>query len=292
MTRPRRHRPREPRVTGRPWVRVVAGVAWIATLVGTVVLLHRLGQGTLSAPPVLDRAELRRWSDGRDAVVAAFALVRLVGLALDGYLLLVTVLGLAARLSRVPALVAAVDVATIPAVRRALGSLAGVSLTASAASVAAVDVLPPVPAVSQVVPGAEAPVALQRVPDRPDVILRRVPPGGVTPVSGGRATMQVDPDAPTPERPEGTATMRVDDGTDAPPDRGPAGWTVRPGDHLWHVAETTLARAWGRPPTDAEVAPYWTAVVEANRSRLIDPANPDLIRPGQVLSLPLPPSSA
>ena len=53
-----------------------------------------------------------------------------------------------------------------------------------------------------------------------------------------------------------------------------------------HLAEATLAQVWGRRPTDAEVAPYWRTVVEANRRRLVDPANPDLIRPGQVFTLP------
>ena len=66
-------------------------------------------------------------------------------------------------------------------------------------------------------------------------------------------------------------------------------WTAGPGDHLWHVAETTLAGAWGRAPSDAEVAPYWQQVVDANRDGLPDPGNPDLILPGQVLRVPPPP---
>jgi len=66
-------------------------------------------------------------------------------------------------------------------------------------------------------------------------------------------------------------------------------WTVRPGDHLWGVAERSLAGAWGRPPTDAEVDPYWSALVDANRPGLRDPANPDLVFPGQVLVVPPPP---
>jgi hypothetical protein len=63
-------------------------------------------------------------------------------------------------------------------------------------------------------------------------------------------------------------------------------WTVRPGDHLWGIADDVLCRAWGRTPAVADVAAYWRGVVAANRSRLADPANPDLILPGDTLMLP------
>jgi nucleoid-associated protein YgaU len=61
---------------------------------------------------------------------------------------------------------------------------------------------------------------------------------------------------------------------------------VRPGDNLWSIAATTLAGAWGRTPSDAEADRYWTAVVAANRSRLANRDDPDLIFPGQVFQLP------
>ena len=41
-----------------------------------------------------------------------------------------------------------------------------------------------------------------------------------------------------------------------------------------------------RLATDAEIRPYWLALIERNRSSLVDPANPDLIFPGQVFQLP------
>lgn len=66
------------------------------------------------------------------------------------------------------------------------------------------------------------------------------------------------------------------------PDR----WVVAPGDHLWSIAEETLADHLGRPPTDAEVVPYWRLVIEANRDRLVHRDDPDLILPGQELVLP------
>jgi hypothetical protein len=63
-------------------------------------------------------------------------------------------------------------------------------------------------------------------------------------------------------------------------------WTVRPGDHLWHIAHDTVATRLGHAPTDAAVAPYWEQLIEVNRARLVDPDNPDLIFPGQVFTLP------
>ena len=246
------------------WRRFLVGAAWIVALVATIFVLGRLGAGQLSTPPLLDRSELQLWLDDRDAVVAAFALIRLIGLGLAWYLLVVTVLGLAARLSRIPGLVRLADLATLPAVRKILGGVAGVGLTASAASLMAADLFP-----DQAARGggaavlADNEVVLERLPEGDDVILRRLP-----------------------DLQEGTSTLDVEEAPAAEP--APT-WTAGPGDHLWHIAEATLTESWGRAPSDGEVAPYWTGLVEANRDVLVDPANPDLIHPGQTFRLPAPP---
>jgi hypothetical protein len=246
---------------------LAVGGAWIVGLVATILVLGRLGSGQLSTPPLLDRSELQLWLDDRDAVVAGFALIRLVALALAWYLLVTTVLGLAARLSRIPALVRLADVATLPAVRKVLGAVAGVGLTASAASLMAAN-LGHAPKDAPATALTDSAVVLERLPEGDDVILRRLPDVGA-----------------------GTSTLDVVGPSAAEEAAPPATWTAAPGDHLWHVAEATLTDAWGRPPTDAEVAPYWTAVVEANRGVLVDPANPDLIHPGQTFRLPPVPSA-
>lgn len=250
--------------------RLLSAAAGIGGLVAVILLLGRLGSGPLATPPLLDRAELRRWLDERDAVVVAFAAVRLVALGLAWYLLVVTVLGLAARLSRVPALVRLADLATVPAVRRLLGAVAGVGITASAGALAAAQLLPDrVPGGAGATgPAGTQVVVLERLPDGEDVVLHRLPPDE-----------------------DGTATLDIEESpAEVPPAGGaPATWTAQPGDHLWHVAEATLAGAWGRAPADGEVARYWTGLVEANRDVLADPSNPDLIHPGQVFRLPDPP---
>ena len=66
----------------------------------------------------------------------------------------------------------------------------------------------------------------------------------------------------------------------------PRSWTIERGDHLWGVAFETLADSWRRPPTDMEVVPYWRALIERNRARLVDPSNADYVLPGQVFELP------
>lgn len=63
-------------------------------------------------------------------------------------------------------------------------------------------------------------------------------------------------------------------------------WVLEPGEHLWHVAESVVTDDLGRTPTEAEVAVYWTLLIETNRPMLVDPDNPDLVFAGQVLTLP------
>ena len=63
-------------------------------------------------------------------------------------------------------------------------------------------------------------------------------------------------------------------------------WTVRPGDHLWRIAELTVTSRLQRVPTTAEIDGYWRDLIDNNRHRLADAANPDLLFVGQVLELP------
>ena len=62
-------------------------------------------------------------------------------------------------------------------------------------------------------------------------------------------------------------------------------WVVRPGDHLWGIAEEVLSEQAGAVVADRQVRDYWLRLIEANRDRLVDPEDPDLIVPGQRLSL-------
>jgi nucleoid-associated protein YgaU len=53
---------------------------------------------------------------------------------------------------------------------------------------------------------------------------------------------------------------------------------VERGDSFWSIAVEEAG--------ERELVRYWRALIEANRDRLVDPSNPDLLHPGQVLRLP------
>ncbi len=265
----------------------------------------------------------------RQPVEAAFAALRILALALGWYLLVVIVVSVAARLLRLAALVRVVDVVTVPSVRRLANAAAGLSLVATGypglAAAAAAE--PPAAETMRRLPddasttGAGLPpepttassLMMHRLPDEPV----RPPSSQPAPTPGPAQPEAIRSTAPTaPARPTTTppttaapttavpaagATTAGTPGAGAPKasappavagptSPGPGSWTVRPGDHFWSVAERVLADAWGRAATDAEVGNYWRSLVDANRSRLSDPANPDLLFPGQPLTVPAPPA--
>lgn len=79
------------------------------------------------------------------------------------------------------------------------------------------------------------------------------------------------------------------DSVDQPPvgDRGPPStYEVEQGDNFWSIAEATLEDARGGPVSDAEIIPYWQQLIDANADDLVEPGNPDLILPGQMLDVP------
>ena len=57
-------------------------------------------------------------------------------------------------------------------------------------------------------------------------------------------------------------------------------------DSFWSIAEQLVRIQLGRTPADDEVLEPWLALIDANRDRLDDPDNPDLLHPGLVLRIP------
>ena len=223
---------------------------WTALVVAATVALHAAGQGALATPPLSSPTRWRAWLTAHDPVVVACALSRLAALAGAWYLLAVTAAHLALRAFPGPErLAAVVDRFTVPPVRRFLAATVTVSLIT-----AGLSALPPGPASRPAAAQADSPADPQ---PPPTVTMHRLP----------------DPDP----------------ATGSTPDRPPAAsWSVEPGECFWSIAEAVLVRAGGRPPSNQEVVRYWLRLIEANRATLADPANPDLVFPGQVFTIPPP----
>ena len=65
----------------------------------------------------------------------------------------------------------------------------------------------------------------------------------------------------------------------------PESVVVEPGDHLWKISASQLEEVLGRPAELEEIDPYWRVVIETNRD-LLSSGDPDLIYPGEVITLP------
>ena len=183
---------------------------------------------------------------------AVMGVLRLVVLALAAYLFVVTAVAIVFRMLHAGRLVTLADVVTLPVVRAGVQAALGVGIVGSAAVLV-------------------APTPLRTTPTAADMHL----------------AADVDDDAPPVLQRIDAAPVPVAEPAPAPTPT----WTVAPGDHLWSISSRVLTSAWGRPPADVEVVPYWERVIDENRTRLADPANPDLLFPGQVLVVPSPPPS-
>jgi hypothetical protein len=246
--------------------RRLAGTAcWVAALAGAAVALEASGGGALAPPPLTAPGGWGAWLDGREPVAAALAIVRLAGLGLLWYLAVATLVGVVLRLARAGRLVAVADRLTVPPLRRLLAGSLTAGLLASG-------------------PGALA-LAAPALRGQPAAASQPGPTTTTTRMTDGPpATITMHALAPAGEA---QAAPPVVPTTGPPPVvAAPDRWTVQPGQCLWTIAEAVLRGAWGRPPTDAEIVPYWHRLIDANRHVLAHAGDPDLIFPGQVFEVP------
>ena len=269
----------------------VAGrlLAWIALLVAGLRVLQACGRGVLAGPSLTSPSRWLPWLAGRPPATVAFAVLRATGLALGWYLLAVTGLGLLVRLlalgpgSPARAVARLVQVVTPPGLGRVLELALGTGVAAAVAAAVSIPAGPPADADPAAGPAAVPPTTIASRLGRhgqpgQGATMRRLD-GSTGPEAGGPGPARLDPPpAPGPGR------------EPSPPARAAASWTVARGESFWIIARLALTEAWGRSPSDADVARYWTAVIDANRDRLRHGHNPDLIYPGQELALPAPPA--
>ena len=224
------------------------------------VALHWAGTGALTAPPLTEPSRWAAWLDGREPVLAAFGLLRLLALAGVWYLAGVTVLGAVLRLAGAGSLVRLSDRITVAPVRRMLAGSMTLGLAASGVvAVAAPALRVPVAAAQTTTSTVIAPTTTTSVP-----------PATVTMHRLGPAEARVDGPAP--------------DVVQVAADR----WTVKPGECFWSIADEVLTARLGRAATAAEIVPYWQRLIDANRHELAQRDNPDLVFPAQVFVIPAP----
>jgi hypothetical protein len=262
-----------------PVARRIAGLTLVAAIVGlgAVTALLWWSGNALPPPTTLDERGVAEWLGTTDPVVAAFALVRLAGLAAAAWIAMTGTASLLvhlSRLRRIRWLRRLVDRLCLPVVRRLVHGVAGVTLAAATLA-----------------PGAAGAVTAPTPPARVEtafLVAVEGPNGAREPVPTADRARIVSLD-PAPTAPAPAAPTPASPASAPPPSPAPAAgetWEIRRGDHLWHVAEATLARRHGTAPTDAETAGYLAVLHQANRDRLLVPDDPDLVVAGQVMTLP------
>ena len=255
--------------------------------------LRRLG-GTLFAPDALgDRFVL----DGVPSSVAfALGVLHVAAMIAAAYGLMISLFAAAAIVTRVDWLRVLTVRLTPRPVRGAVAALVGLGLVAGA--------------VVHTAAASPSDHVSQHAASVGRATSQHVDPGAPIGTHGGAMAVDVRPDRLDPFGPTDPGSQVGDDNivgvdaaanntaptdtVEASPDpdalpasaSAPATWTIQRGDHLWGVAEATLARHLARSPTDAEITPYWSRLIETNRHRLIDPTNPDLVIAGQTFELP------
>lgn len=230
------------------------------TALATVTLLGlaALGDGSLAGPRVSSWSGASAWYDEVGAGTVAVAGLRMVTMAAVAWLLLGTVLQLLASFTLRGGLATLADTISPLVLRRLAHGFAGLSVSAGLALPALPGQLggdPPGTAVMQVVEeGAETSSTT------------------VAPTMAPPAQVIVAPTAtPNPAAPSLPADEEV---------------RVEAGDSFWSLAVDVVSEGRSDAPGEAEVMRYWTRLIEANRERLVDPANPDLLFPNQVLVVP------
>lgn len=238
-------------------------------------------------PAIQPHAFLRWWEQiGTDQ--AAVVILRIVGSGIAGWAMLVGAFGLLASL-RPNSLFAGVwRIVTPMSLRRMLA--AGVLATALAAPVAA----------TASSPTASAPIILEDLGVIQDTkqghLASSTRSHSVIPVLSDlgpsdkiaapkqpkqlKQTTQLKQPAANAINSDTTASRH----SEVPQAGEPAKvWLVKPNDHLWKIATDTLAHHGAQVDT-AQVLSYWRQLIATNIDQLND--NPDLIYPGQVLTLP------
>jgi hypothetical protein len=295
-------------------------VAGLGALAGLLAIRDHLD----GPPPPTSLDNAARWLQPTEPVEVTAMLVWLAAVVAAGYLTAIASLVLVSATTGRPTPMRWAERLSRSVAPRLTGRAIGLGLTASVAVTASpvaagpTDPAPPPtddePVTMVLLDGGPPPTAggsiatMRRLDDdqNPGVpSSAEAEPGGVAPPTTAAEPRSTSPPSttsragstPTPraDAPGDAATPTVDGAPSVttPPEPAttldgvppPDTWTIAPGEHLWHVAGETLVDH-GRPADDRATMAYLHRLVEANRDRLVDPTNPDLVHPGQVMVLP------
>ena len=205
-------------------------------------------------------SELGRWLRVTPTEDALAAMIWLLTLGCVIWLAGSSLIYIAARASRAPAVLLSVQWMTLPALRRVTDRALGAFLVASTVAATPVRADPPPPVI--VVVDAEGTLL-------PPGIVGRLPE---TPMD------RVGPiDSTVPPQPALPYEIPAAEGR-------PAVVTVRAGDNLWVLCRRHLSAVLGRRPTNEVIARYWRSVIAHNQPNLIS-GDPDLIYAGEVIEM-------
>ena len=256
--------------------------AWCAGLASVLLALHLLSGSDLAVPGAPSR--WAGWLDRVGPATAVVGVLRILALGLAWYLVLATIVGAASRVAQRERAVATADLVTPRFLRRLLASASGLAISGVGLALASTPVLV----------GVEGAGSSSQPTEVSTATLQRISPVEV------KVPALVDgvPARPAQDASVSTAELSVLDlsglgealaaTVDAPTTVVDETWEVAAGDHLWMIAEEVLTESIDSTPSEAEVARYWRQLIEANRDRLVAPDNPDLLYPGQVLTIPAP----
>lgn len=232
-------------------------------LAATAVWLHRLGDGDLAPPPMRSWSATSQWYDTVGADVAVMAVVRLLAFGLLLWLLVVLVLQVVSVVLGIRPLHRLADLISPRSLQRLGQGLVGLSLTAGLAA----------PAPGAGIPDPSTPgTATMHLVDPGEVV-------GTAPSTSTSTTSTTIAEAPVPLTIAPPASITTSQPPPPPPPKETV--VVEAGDSLWSIAAEEVGGG-----DDRVISTYWRRLIEANRARLVDPANPDLIYPGQTLELP------
>lgn len=251
---------------GRSLFLLLAVSAGLAVTVGN-------GLALAAAPPLTAVDSWAEWADGRAPLDVAAGVVRIVVLALLVYLWGIAIAHTLAALTPGRRTCSIVDRVT-PRLLAALlaGSVLGAGPAAGAVETSTSD------RSEDIAPGAGA---TMQIIDRATDVAETPLPETQLPWADEPPQQPLPSPLPRPTAsPQLTAATLPTELPAAPESI----YTVVAGDHLWGIAEQHLG---GLGVTDpGALATYWQQLIDANRHRLADPENPDLIHPGQELELP------